>query len=162
MFYWVYMSFIAFLNEYPSILDDISNQTIKAIALESSKIEQLSCLMDDENDNSASVANGRRKKRSTTEEKQKYGCPTGFDRVSQYICLHFRTSPDGNVTQSTYSEAKSYCKSRSKDSELVALENNEDTSRLWIWLGKTGLNYLSHLQKTKYNLGWLRLRFVDT
>ena len=143
------MSLITFLNKYPLILDDISNQTNKAIASEPSEIDQLACLMEDENDNSASVANGRRKKRSTTEEKQKYGCPTGFDRVSQYICLHFRTSPDGNVTQSTYSEAKSYCKSRSKDSELVALENSEDALRVWKWLGKTGFDYLSHLQNLK-------------
>ena len=105
--------------------------------------------MDDENDNSASAANGRRRKRSANEEKPKYGCPTGFDRVSQYICLHFRTSPDGNVTQSTYSEAESYCKTRSKDSELVALEKSEDASKIWKWLGKKGVNYLARLRKNR-------------
>ena len=80
--------------------------------------------------------NGTRRKESTTSKQQKYGCPVGFERVSQYICLQYRSSPDGNATQTTLSEAQSYCRGRDKESDILFIQNNVEALSVWKWLGK--------------------------
>ena len=87
------------------------------------------------NSDPANAANGKRRKRSASTEQQKYGCPAGFKRVSQYICLHHQNTSDGESSVSTLSEAKSYCKSRSGDADIVSIESSDKAIRTWNWLG---------------------------
>ena len=87
------------------------------------------------NPNSANTANGKRRKRSAFTEQQKYGCPAGFNRVSQYICLHHQNTTDGESSVSTLSEAKSYCKSQNADADIVSIESSDKAIRTWNWLG---------------------------
>ena len=87
------------------------------------------------NPNSANAANGKRRKRSASTEQQKYGCPAGFKRVSQYICLHHQNTSDGESSVSTLSEAKLYCKSQNGDADIVSIASRDKAIRTWNWLG---------------------------
>ena len=118
--------------------------------------DQISCLMDggieqpSPNPNSANAANGKRRKRSASTEKQKYGCPAGFKRVSQYMCLHHQNTSDGESSVSTLSEAKSYCKSQNGDADIVSIESSDKAIRTWNWLGLI-IVYMISKYKAKLN-----------
>ena len=83
----------------------------------------------------------KRKKRSassssTSNPKIKYGCPKDFERVSQYMCLHYHSNTEGIGISSTFAKAKAYCKTKGKRSSVLYLENAADALQVWKWLGK--------------------------
>ena len=47
---------------------------------------------------------------STGTKEIKYGCPEGFKRVTEYICLHYREKPNGHGVPSTFKDSQNYCR----------------------------------------------------
>ena len=90
------------------------------------------------NKNEISSATGRRRKRSTPAEEPKYGCPDDFQRASQYMCLHYFKNMDAKGVRRTLNDSKTYCKTKNKKSNVLYMDNSNEASAIWDWLGING------------------------
>ena len=113
--------------------------------------EDLACLLEGKEPSTQTPAGaqtptaGRKKKRSvstattlpsTGAAKVKYGCPEGFKKVTEYLCLHYRKDSKGNGVASTFDSSKKYCQDQSKGASLLYFKNTAEASKVWKWLGK--------------------------
>ena len=69
--------------------------------------------------------------------KTKYGCPVGFTRVTEYVCLHYRNDSNGNAVPSTFEESQKYCQHQNKGASVLYFSNNDEALKTWKWLGKS-------------------------
>ena len=87
---------------------------------------------------------GRRKKRSIDEpdidrhiDEPVYGsCPPNFEKVSDYLCLHWNKDFNGDGNNQTFERAQSYCENKGKEVRLLSITSSDEAIRLWNWLGK--------------------------
>ena len=101
---------------------------------------------DAEDTNSGGVSsNGKQQANSTN--SQRYGCPINFERVTEYICMHFgRTDDNKKDLVIDFEQAKDYC--RARNAKPMYILNSDESLKIWKWLGK----YLnkSHNMKKSY------------
>ena len=88
------------------------------------------------NTNALSSAAGKRRKRSASIEESKYGCPDGFQRSSQYMCLHYFHNMDNKGVRKNLNDSKTYCKTKDKNANLLYIDNADEASKIWDWLGE--------------------------
>ena len=86
---------------------------------------------------------GRRKKRSDDDDNDDdadepvYGsCPRYFEKVSDYMCLHWNKDSNGHGNNQTFQRAQSYCENKGKGGHLLSITSSDEAIRLWNWLGK--------------------------
>ena len=65
----------------------------------------------------------------------KYGCPSGFDKLSEYMCVHMRRDSKGVANPNTFADAMEYCGSIESSSTLLHFQNPTEASKVWNWLG---------------------------
>ena len=63
-----------------------------------------------------------------------YGCPPGFEKASEYLCLHLSRHSTGHAIKHTFSQAKFYCESKGNGVNLAFIENIENAQALWKWI----------------------------
>ena len=85
--------------------------------------------------NTFNTATGKRRKRSISNEEPKYGCPEGFVRASQYMCLQYFVNMEGFGIRTTLNESEEYCQSRDGKAKLLYIENKDDALTIWNELG---------------------------
>ena len=72
----------------------------------------------------------------TTATQPKYGCPVGFTKVTEYVCLHYRNDAKGNGLPSTFDASQKYCKDQNKGASLLYFTNHDaEVLKIWKWLG---------------------------
>ena len=81
-------------------------------------------------------AKNNRKKRSATNEEPKYGCPKGFEKLSEYMCVHMRRDTNERAIPSSFSDSKKYCEDKGSGASLLYFRNPTDAFKVWKWLGK--------------------------
>ena len=72
---------------------------------------------------------------SSDTTKSIYGCPPGFEKASEYLCLHLSRNSTGHAIKHTFSQAKFYCESKGNGANLAFIENIENAQALWKWTG---------------------------
>ena len=91
-----------------------------------------------------STTTGARKKRnvesgasetSKKKEEAKTGCPKDFERISDYLCLHFRKDATGVGIFGTFEDSKTYCKGKDSSASVLQFVNAAEASEIWKWLG---------------------------
>ena len=65
-----------------------------------------------------------------------YGCPPGFQKASEYLCLHLSRNSTGHTNKHTFSQSKFYCESKGHGANVVSIANSGDVLALWKWIGK--------------------------
>jgi hypothetical protein len=79
-----------------------------------------------------------RREANVTEISQiKYGCPVGFERVTEYLCLHYWKNSTGTGVSSTFDVSQKYCKDQSMGASLLYFMNTLEALKIWEWLGKS-------------------------
>ena len=73
---------------------------------------------------------------SIISDKPKYGCPPGFQKASEYLCLHLSRNSTGHTNKHTFSQSKFYCKSKGHGANVVSIANSGDALALWKWISK--------------------------
>ena len=97
--------------------------------------------------NPTTSTTGRRKKRSDDDDdddddeeaadKPVYGsCPRDFEKVSDYVCLHWYKDSNGHGNNQTFERAQSYCENKGKEVSLLSIISSDEAFRIWNWLGK--------------------------
>ena len=92
--------------------------------------------------NPTTSTTGRRKKRSDDDDDEAadepvYGsCPRDFEKVSDYVCLHWNKDSNGDGNNQTFQRAQSYCQHKGKGVHLLSITSSDEAIRLWNWLGK--------------------------
>ena len=94
--------------------------------------------------NPTTSTSGRRKKRSIDEpdidrhiDEPVYGsCPPNFEKISDYLCLHWNKDSNGDGNNQTFERAQSYCENKGKEVSLLSITSSDEAIRLWNWLGK--------------------------
>lgn len=71
---------------------------------------------------------------SITSTKPIYGCPPGFEKASEYLCLHLSRNSTGHTNKHTFSQSKFYCESKGHGANIVSLSNLGDALALWKWI----------------------------
>ena len=66
-----------------------------------------------------------------------YGCPPGFEKASEYLCLHLSRHSTGHAIKHTFSQAKFYCESKGNGVNLAFIENIENAQALWKWISNS-------------------------
>ena len=77
----------------------------------------------------------RQQTNSTTSNPQ-YGCPQGFTKLSEYICVHLHQDNDLKAIESAFAESQEYCRNQNVESSLLYFLNLDDALRFWKWSGK--------------------------
>ena len=78
---------------------------------------------------------GEENEQSIGSKAEKYGCPTNYKRISEYICLRYGTTDDKTVDLVTnYEEAKRHC--AVDGAKLLYFSNSDEALKIWKWLGK--------------------------
>ena len=72
--------------------------------------------------------------RSIDTTKSIYACPPGFEKASEYLCLHLSRNSTGHAIKHTFSQAKFYCESKGNGAKLAFIENIENAKELWKWI----------------------------
>ena len=94
--------------------------------------------------NPTTSTTGRRKKRSDDDDNDEetadepvYGsCPRDFEKVSDYVCLHWNKDSNGHRNNQTFQRAQSYCENKGKEVSLLSITSSDEAIRLWNWLRK--------------------------
>ena len=73
---------------------------------------------------------------SITSTKPIYGCPPGFQKASEYLCLHLSRNSTGHTNKHTFSQSKFYCESKGHGANVVSIANSGDALALWKWISK--------------------------
>ena len=63
-----------------------------------------------------------------------YGCPPGFQKASEYLCLHLSRNSPGHTNKHTFSQSKFYCESKGHGAIVVSISNLADSLSLWKWI----------------------------
>ena len=92
--------------------------------------EKISCLLEGQEPGESSYVQ-KRKKRSAPDAEPKYGCPKGFEKVTEYFCLHLN-----DERSKTIDESKEYCQNQNKEATLLYFSDFDEASKVWEWLGK--------------------------
>ena len=72
----------------------------------------------------------------TVAPKTKYGCPVGFSRGTEYVCLHYRNDANGTGVPSTFDASQKYCQDQIKGASLLYFTNyDSEALKIWKWLG---------------------------
>ena len=66
--------------------------------------------------------------------KSIYGCPPGFEKASEYLCLHLSRNSTGHTNKHTFSQSKFYCESKGHGANVVSISNAGDALALWKWI----------------------------
>ena len=78
-------------------------------------------------------SNGEQQVNST--KTQRYGCPVNFERVTEYICMHFgRTDDNKKDLVTDFEQAKDYC--RARNAKPMYILKSDESLKIWKWLGK--------------------------
>ena len=72
--------------------------------------------------------------RSIDSTKSIYGCPPGFQKASEYLCLHLSRNSTGHTNKHTFSQSKFYCESKGHGANVVSISNQGDALALWKWI----------------------------
>ena len=72
---------------------------------------------------------------SENEEESKTGCPKDFERMSDYLCLHFHKDTTGAGIFSTFEDAKKHCMEKDSSAGVLQFVNDKEASKIWKWLG---------------------------
>ena len=86
-------------------------------------------------ENTLRTTTGRRRKRSASNEEPKYGCPEGFRRASQYMCLTYFVNMEGFGIRTSLNDSEEYCQTREGNARLLYIENNDEALTIWNQLG---------------------------
>ena len=89
---------------------------------------------DDGSNNARNAAPNRRQKRDASSKKPKYGCPEGFTKVTEYLCLYPHNETDGTSIPLKFEDAKQVC--QDKKASLLYFANELEAKKVWDWLGK--------------------------
>ena len=73
---------------------------------------------------------------SIVSTKPIYGCPPGFQKASEYLCLHLSRNSTGHTNKRTFSQSKFYCESKGHGANVVSIANSGDALALWKWISK--------------------------
>ena len=68
-----------------------------------------------------------------------YGCPPGFEKASEYLCLHLSRDSTGHAIKHTFSQAKFYCASKGNGANIAFIENIENAQALWKWISNISI-----------------------
>ena len=79
----------------------------------------------------------KRRKRSATKEEPKFGCPEGFEKVSEYMCVHMQQDAYKKAIPNTFKESKEYCEGIESGAHLLYFTSPNDAMKLWKWLGRS-------------------------
>ena len=71
------------------------------------------------------------------------GCPPGFQKASEYLCLHLSRNSTGHTNKHTFSQSKFYCKSKGHGANVVSISNMADASAIWKWISNHFYSYKS-------------------
>ena len=74
---------------------------------------------------------------SKKNEDSKNGCPKDFERLDDYLCLHFHKDDDENGIQSSFEQSKKYCMEKDGSASLLQFVNAKEASKIWKWLGSS-------------------------
>ena len=74
-------------------------------------------------------------KSSTKKDKSKNGCPKDFERLSDYLCLHFHKDAAGDGIQSSFESSQKYCTEKDSSASLLQFVNEKEATKIWKWLG---------------------------
>ena len=77
--------------------------------------------------------------RSIDSTKSIYGCPPGFEKASEYLCLHLSRDSTGHAIKHTFSQAKFYCASKGNGANIAFIENIENAQALWKWISNISI-----------------------
>ena len=81
--------------------------------------------------NSNQTPTKKRKKRSDSSvSKPKFGCPDGFEKVNEYLCLDV-----DNKRTRTLTESRQYCQNKYNGATLLYFLNPHEAHTVWKWLG---------------------------
>ena len=83
------------------------------------------------NNDTLSNING---KESTIGNKPMYGCPPGFEKVSEYLCLHLSQNSTGHTNKYTFAQSKFYCENKGNGAKVLSISNSADALALWKWI----------------------------
>ena len=72
-----------------------------------------------------------------------YGCPPGFQKASEYLCLHLSRNSTGHTNKHTFSQSKFYCESKGHGANVVSISNIADASAIWKWISNHFYSYKS-------------------
>ena len=73
---------------------------------------------------------------SIVSTKPIYGCPPGFQKASEYLCLHLSRNSTGHTNKHTFSQSKFYCESKGHGANVVSIANSGNALALWKWISK--------------------------
>ena len=82
------------------------------------------------------VTSRKRKKRSASIDVNKYGCPENFQRITNDVCLHYRSNSSKEGIVSSFVSSRYYCKDMSKKASLLFIDNAIEAIEIWKWIGK--------------------------
>ena len=113
------------------------------LLVESEIIDKISCGLKQgfynssstNDENTLRTTTGRRRKRSASNEEPKYGCPEGFRRASQYMCLTYFVNMEGFGIRTSLNDSEEYCQTREGNARLLYIENNDEALTIWNQLG---------------------------
>ena len=107
--------------------------------------DQLTCLLNEKElthvagankDQGTKSSKGKRKKRSVSSKKTKYGCPDSFTKVTEYACLHLHEDLKGNAVPLKFDDAKAYCQTKDSRATLLYFSDAAEANKVWKWLSK--------------------------
>ena len=84
--------------------------------------------------NVRNAASNKRQKRDASSKEPKYGCPEGFTKVTEYLCLYSHNETDGKSILLNFEDAKELC--QDKKASLLYFANEPEAKKVWDWLGK--------------------------
>ena len=112
--------------------------------------DRVACHLTDGLDEGASPANnfsGKRRKRSTesntkvvVQAKSIYGSPPGFEKVSEYLCLHLSRNTAGHARKQTFPQSKLYCDTKGNGANVAFIANEREAMALWKWMSSSFLS----------------------
>ena len=83
--------------------------------------------------NVRNAASNKRQKRDASSKEPKYGCPEGFTKVTEYLCLYSHNETDGKSIPLKFEDAKKVC--QDKKASLLYFANEAEAKKVWEWLG---------------------------
>ena len=75
-------------------------------------------------------------KESTISSKPMYGCPSDFEKVSEYLCLHLSQNSTGHTNKYTFAQSKFYCENKGNGAKVLSISNSAEALALWKWISK--------------------------
>ena len=102
--------------------------------------DRLACLLsgrgaaDDGSNGARNAASSRRSKRDASSKDPKYGCPEGFTKVTEYLCVYSHNETNGKSIPLKFEDAKTLC--QDKKASLLYFTNEAEAKKVWDWLGK--------------------------